>query len=213
MTALTPAFDAALAGSSVTVFGAVSIALPSFTLNLLDGSGTLTFGGLTYVGRDATYGVLAACDNISDGSTDEAPSIKITLNPASNAAAADLASANMQGSPVSVYVGAVNPATGTVIADPYLLFLGELDVPTLSSRRDGRDLSYTVVSSLERCLTDDEGQRLAPGRQRAIYANDAGLDDVSGVETNVYWGVAGENQGISYSAPNIASQIYGAFSR
>lgn len=210
MTALTPAFDAALAGSSVTVFGAVSIALPSYTLNLLDGSGTLSFGSQTYVGRDATYGVLAACDNIQDGSSDNAPSIKITLIPASTAAAADLASANMQGSPVSIYVGAVNPATGAVIADPYLLFLGELDVPTLSARKDGRDLSYTVVSVLERCLTDDEGQRLSPGRQRAIYANDAGLDDVTGVESNVYWGVAGENQGISFRSPNVGSQIISA---
>lgn len=195
MSQLTPAMDTALAGPSPTVFGAVSITLPSATVNLLDGSGQLTFGGKTYVGRNATYGTLAACEEISDGMGDSAPALSLTLLPASDAAAADLAAPGMQGSSVEIYIGAVTPATGAVIADPYLLFLGELDVPTINSTDAGRDLEYQVVSVLERCFVDDEGQRLAPGRQRAIYPNDAGLDDVTGVTETINWGVAGSSYG------------------
>lgn len=199
MTQLTPALDAELAGPSPTVFGAVSIALPSATVNLLDGSGQLAFGGKTYVGRDTTYGTIAAAEPLTDGMGDTAPAMALTLLPASDAAAADLASPAMQGSLVSVYVGAVVPATGAVVADPYLVALFELDVPTLTSGDDGRTLEYELVSVLERCFVDDEGQRLSPGRQRAIYPNDAGLDDVTGVATTVYWGVAGQNvTGIAY---------------
>lgn len=199
MSQLTPAMDAALADPTPTVFGALSIKLPQATVNLLDGSGILTFGGKTYVGRDTTYGVLAACESITDGMGDSSPSLGITLLPASDAAAADLAAPGMQGSRVELYVGVVNPSTGAVVADPYLVFLGELDVPTLNSTAEGRELDYQIVSVLERCFVDDEGQRLSPGRQRAIYPNDAGLDDVTGVAATIYWGVAGTNSGITYA--------------
>lgn len=193
MSDLTPALDAALAGPCPTVFGAFSIALPGYNLNLLDGSGQLSFEGRNYVGRDAIYGVLASCDTLSDGRGDQAPSIKVTLIPASDAAAADLASPAVQGSQTLIHVGVLDRATGLPIPDPHLLFFGELDVPILSADETGRDLQYTIVSVLEHCLADDEGQRLSPGRQRSIYPSDAGLDDVTGVTKTVYWGVAGNN--------------------
>ncbi|UAK23677.1 hypothetical protein [Sphingomonas nostoxanthinifaciens] len=199
MTQLTPATDAAFSGWNPTIFGSVFIALPGYPLGLLDGSAELSFGGRAYLGRDPTYGVLATCAEISDGTGDDAPQLKITIYPANDAAAADLAAPNMQGSQVLIHVGAVNPATGLVIPDPHQLFFGELDVPTLNVRANSRDLEYTVISVFERCLADDEGQRLSPGRQRAIYANDAGLDDVTGVGQPIDWGVAGDSTAVTYS--------------
>lgn len=198
MSELAPALESELAGPAPLVFGAISLNLPDATVNLLDGSGVLAFGGKTYTGRDPTYGVLAACDNLVDAMGDQAPALSITLLPASDAAAADLSKPDMQGSLVEIYVGAVNPATGAVIASPYLAGLYELDVPTLKSTDAGRELDYQLVSVLERCFVDDEGQRLSPGRQRAIYPNDAGLDDVTGVTQTIYWGVAGNN-GITFA--------------
>lgn len=208
MSQLTPAMDAALADPSPTVFGAVSIQLPDATVNLLDGSGILSFGGRTYSGRDDTYGVLAACEDLTDGMGDSAPALSLTLLPASDAAAAALSAPEMQGSRVEIYLGAVVPQTGAVIADPILLGLFELDVPTLGSDDGGRELEYQLASVLERCFVDDEGQRLAPGRQRAIYANDAGLDDVTAVAATINWGVAGTNSGISYGGGGSSSSRF-----
>ena len=199
MSNLTPALEAALKSESPTVFGAVSMSLPTGEVNLLDGAGMLTFGGRTYVGQDDTYGTISDVENLTDGTGDSAPAIGLTLLPAGDAAAA-LASPTMQGAPVAIYLGAVNPVTGAVIPDPYLIFLGEIDVPALVSSEEGRRLDYEIVSVFERLFEDDESARLSPGYHRSIFPNEAGLDGVTGVAETVYWGVAGQNPtGISYA--------------
>lgn len=189
MSALTPALEAALSGASPLVFGAVEINLPGYDLCLLDGAGVLSFGGKTYRGRDPVYGVLAAIEDIGDGVTEQAPSVGITLLPASDAAAASLAAPTMQGSPVAIYIGAVDPASGAVIPDPHLLFLGELDVPTLKSGPNSRSLEYEVVSVFERFFDDDEGARLSDGFHRSIWPDERGFVFVTGVTETVYWGM------------------------
>jgi hypothetical protein len=189
MSALAPALAAALAAPSPTVFGAVEIALPGYDLRLLDGAGTVSFGGRTFVGRDPVYGTLAAIEDIGDGLADEAPAVGITLLPASDAAAASLAAPTMQGSPVAIWIGAIDRATGAVIPDPYPLFLGELDVPTLRSGANSRSLDYEVVSVAERFFDDDEGARLADGFHRSVWPGEAGFAFVTGVAETVYWGM------------------------
>ena len=189
MTGLTPALDAALAAPAPLVFGAVEIALPGYDLRLLDGAGSVTFGGKTFRGRDPIYGVLAAIEDIGDGVSDEAPAVGLTLLPASDAAAADLAAPTMQGSPVAIWLGAVDRTTGAVIPEPYLLFLGELDVPTLKSGRNSRSLEYEMVSVAERFFDDDEGARLADGFHKSVWPGENGFAFVTGVTETVYWGM------------------------
>src|SRR3546814_13277338 len=92
----TPQLDTALQGFSPLVFGAVEIVLPSYNLRLLDGAGTLTFSGKTFVGRDATYGVLAAIEALRDGAGDPSPSLPLTWLPSNEAAAADLPGPTMK---------------------------------------------------------------------------------------------------------------------
>src|SRR3546814_34374 len=165
------------------------LVLPSYNLRLLDGAGTLTFSGKTFVGRDATYGVLAAIEAIRDGAGDQSPSLTITLLPSNDAAAADLAGASMQGSQVSIWVGAVDQATGIVIPDPDLIFFGELDQPTIKAGDNSRALEWTVVSVFDRFFDLEEGQRLAAGFHQSIWAGELGMDFVTGVDEDIYWGV------------------------
>lgn len=200
MTALTPALDSALRADAATVFGAVSIDLPTAQVNLLDGAGLLSFGGRTYVGEDATYGVLSDVEDITDGTGDSAPAFSLTILPSGAAAAAALAAPDMQGSQVRVWFGAINPLTGLVIPDPHLLFLGELDVPSLISSGDGRRLDYEVVSVFERLFEDDESARLSDGFHRSIFPNEFGLEYVTGVAEPVYWGVAGNPSAVVQNA-------------
>jgi hypothetical protein len=193
MSNLTPAFDAELSKPSPIVFGAVSIQLPQAQVNLLDGAGVLTFGGRTYRGMDATYGTLASIEEISEGTGDEAPALSITLLPSGDAAAADLAAATMQGSPVLIYIGAVEPAFGTVVPDPQLIFVGELDVPRLVSKENGRELEYEVVSVFERLFDVDEGARIAPGFHKNIWTGELLFDEITGITQDYFWGVEGKN--------------------
>jgi hypothetical protein len=191
MTQLTPALDAELRRDAPLPFGAISIDLPDAQVNLLDGAGMLAFGGRTFVGEDATYGVLSEVEDLTDGSGDDAPAFSLTLLPNGDAAAAALAAPAMQGSPVFVWIGAVDKVSGLPIPDPHLIFVGEIDVPQLISDDSGRRLDYEVVSVFERLFEDDESSRLSPGHHRSIFPNEAGMDFVTGVAEPVYWGVAG----------------------
>lgn len=190
MTALTPQLDIALRSANPTIFGALSFALPGYTLNLLDGAGQVSFGGKTFLGEDATFGVLSDVEELTDGAGDSAPSFTITLIPSDTAAAATLAAPTMQGASVQLFIGALNPATGLAIPDPHLVFSGEIDVPTLHADEAGRRVEYEVTSVLERLFEDDESARLSPGHHRSIFPAEAGLDFVTGVDQPVYWGIA-----------------------
>lgn len=191
MSTLTTEMDTALAGPAPLLFVGVQIDLPDYTLRLLDGSGFVTFNGGTFVSRDPVFGTLAAAEEIGDGVGDEAPAIGLTLLPASDAAAAALASPAMQGSMVQIFVGCIDRATGLAVPDPELVFVGELDVPTLRSGQNGRSLDFDVVSTFERFFADDEGARLSDGFHKSVWAGEEGLGFITGVEETVYWGMDG----------------------
>jgi hypothetical protein len=188
MTQFTMQMDAELAKPAATIFGAIEILLPGYALRLVDGAAVLSFGGEVFSGRDPTFGTLDSIDPISDGSGDTAPEISVTLLPASDASSSALAAADMQGSQIALWLGAINPDTGSVIPDPYLLFLGELDVPTLEADEHTRQLLYSAVSVFERFFQGDEGQRLSPTWHESVWPGEKGFSAVTGVENPVYWG-------------------------
>lgn len=190
MSQLSPALDNALAGQNPTTFGAAEIVLPTHTIRILDGSGVITFDSKTFTGSDPTYGSLDSVSEFTDGTGDEAPAITLTLAPAGDAAAADLASADMQGSQVSIWLGAVDPTTGLVIGEPYLVFLGVLDTATLKAGANSRLLDLEITSAFEWFFFNDDGVRLSDTFHRYLWPNEDGLSQVTGVAHQIYWGVS-----------------------
>lgn len=188
MTTMSPAMDAALAGMSPTVFGAVEIVLPTATIRLLTGAGVIVFDGKTFTGEDATYGTLYAIESLTDGGGDEAPAVQLTLAPASDAAAAVLASASMQGSPVTFWLGVVDPSNGLVIGEPLMIFLGVLDVPTLKAGRNTRLLEVEVTSVFEDFFFTDDGARLSDTFHQYLWPGETGLASVTSTMHQIYWG-------------------------
>lgn len=188
MAELTPALATALAGDRPLLFGSIEIALPDYELLLLDGSGEVMIGGRKFVGRDPIYGTIDSISKLGDSSGDSAPVLTLTLLTSSSAALATLAGADMQGSPVFTRMGVIDPQTGQVVPDPYLLFAGELDVPTIKWGQNTRRLEYRITSVFERFFQVDEGLRLAPTFHRSIWPGETGLDAVSDVEQPVPWG-------------------------
>lgn len=184
-----PTLKSALAQSSVLLFGALRIALPAYTIRLLDGSGTLQIGGETYVGCDDVFGTIAELSELSEEIGDQAPEITIKLFPPNISAAATLASPHMQGCSVQLLVGAVNMTTGVVIGTPEVVFLGEIDVPTVEIDAQGeRIVSFTVVSVFERLFEIEEGQRASNGWHQSIWPGELGLEHMTGTDVNLYWG-------------------------
>jgi hypothetical protein len=195
---MTPQLTAALDAVSHTIFGCVEILLPGYNLRLLDGAGQITFGGKTFYGHDATFGTLAACEQIDDGAGDEAPALQLTFHPASDAAAATLAAPTMQGSLATVWLGALDITTGLVVPDPEIVFIGELDVPRLIAGEGKRSLELELVSASERFFADDEGARLSDTFHKYLFPGELGLAFTTGVEEQIYWGSEAPAGGVSY---------------
>lgn len=195
----TPAMDAALSGANPTVLGAIQIDLnDGRVIRLLDGMAALAGSWGAFQGRDTVFGSIASIDDFSDGVGDEAPSLSFTLLPSSDAAAADLASADMQGSRVRFWLGAVDRATGIVVADPLLLGDYSLDVPTLTAGAGQRELELECASEFEAYFEGNEGARLNDGFHQSVWAGENGLAHVTGVEQKIYWGQASPPGAITY---------------
>lgn len=196
---LTPELEAAFSAANVTVFGCLKIELPGYTLRLLDGAGELVIDGETYRGRDDTWGVVSGIGEFSDGDPSQAPHMTISFTPASDAAAIDLCSPTFQGSLVTLSIGAINRATGQVIPDPYVLFVGEFDVPTLSIAKGERTVTVEVVSALERCFEQDEGARMSDGFHQSVHPGQLGFGFTTADPTSLPWGSTGSRPVVTVS--------------
>lgn len=183
-----PALDAALATDGVTFFLCGKAELPAYTLRLLGGDGEVEWSEGTFVGRDDTFGVIGSIEAISDGVGDQAPQLTITFLPPSEASSAALSSPDMQGSPLKIWLGALDLATKTVIAEPYLLLDLVLDQPVLSIDKSAKEIAYECVSGFERLFMQDEGLRLSDASHQDYWPGETGLIDMTGIVKTIIWG-------------------------
>lgn len=191
MSELSMGLAAAFAAGNVTLFGALKVEFPDHTLLLLDGSAVLAIGSDIYVGRDTIWGVCSSISEFSDGDATQAPHMVLTFQPPTNTAAANLTAATNQGAAVTIMVGAVNRVTGQVIPDPYVLFVGEWDVGTLTASKGDRAVSAEIVSIFERLFEQDEGARLTDAWLQSIWPGALGLQFHTVDPSNLPWGKSG----------------------
>lgn len=197
MTALPSGLAAELGKDVARIFGAIEINFPSGDVRLLDGSAEMMLFGHLFTGDHPVFGSLESIDEFSDGSGDEAPGMIVTLLPAADAAAADVAAEDMQDARVRLWIGAVNEATGEVIAEPYLLSDALIDIPRLELEPDRRSVDYECVSGMEWFFEAEEGIRLAPAFWESVWPGEYGLRHVTGVQDNPYWGQNTPNPGVT----------------
>ena len=175
--------------ASLTLFVAVEVALVGGgQLRLLDGSGAVSFGGRTFIGLDPDFGVLASLEAVTDGFGDDAPALRIGINPPTASAAAILAGQDMQGKTVLVWLGSVITATGAVDPDPLLIFAGEVDVALLSVGQGTRSLVLDCVSVWERLFEDGEGVRLTNSFHQLAWPGELGFEFMTDVKRQLPWG-------------------------
>lgn len=190
MTGMSPALAAALAAARPTFFAWAEIQLPDATLRLVDGAAEVPMGGHTFAGRDPVYGVLDSIKGLTDSVGDSAPGVTIGLIPASDTALSALLDPAVQGSPVTLGVGAIDMATGLPIGEPYVLFVGELDVPNVKWAANDRRLDWSAVSIGERLFQIEEGRRLSDAFHQKVWPGELGMAFVTDIESWVPWGQA-----------------------
>ncbi|WP_426043705.1 hypothetical protein [Caulobacter sp. DWR3-1-2] len=206
---LSSAFTADLQRSSVVMFCAIQIDLPSGPVRNLDGAGFVSFtvdgATATFTGRDAVFGVMGGITEITDGIATEAPAASLNLLPKTNAAMAALAAPAAQRSRIRIWVGSVDRATGAVI-DVDLWYDGDTSVPTQGVGKNSRVLSMTTNSALMKFLEPDEGARLNDGWLQSAFPGKRGLQFITSVEQTDAWGSDAPRSPIVY-VPTISTRL------
>lgn len=185
---LNPLLASALRGERPLLFGSVEINLPGYDLLLLDGAGELMVGDRKFVGLDPVYGALDSIKGLTDSIGDSAPSVSLGLIPSGEVALAKLIDPLVQGSSVTIAIGCIDMMTGAAVSAPYVLFTGELDVPTIKWGARDRRLEYRAVSAAERLFQVEEANRMTDAHHQSIWPGELGMSLVSYVEDYVPWG-------------------------
>jgi len=198
---LTPQMEAALAATDPLCVALLEINLPGYDLRVLDGASEVRWPRdgeeLTFLGRDPTYGNWSASDAFGDGIGDQVPAMGFTMQPTSIADAVTLTAPEVQGSRSRVWFAVIDKTTGGLVPDPYLLFEGELDQPTLGFDKAKLELDYSVASAFERLFLSDEGNRLSDAFHQLRWPGERGLEYMTGLVRQVLWGPGDRPSGIA----------------
>lgn len=200
--ALDASLNAALRGVAPLVCCLLEIELPDATIRVVDGAGSVAYGGNIFTGEDPTYGTLKAIEGFSEQVGTEAPRIRFAFLPRSLAALAAMSAPGVQGSPVTLWFGAVDPQSGILIGEPELLFVGEVDTADPDAGQNETVLTIDVASAWERLFEANEGTRLNNSFHQSNYPGERGFEFVTQIQRQEPWG---------YDAPrpNVVADVVG----
>lgn len=170
----------AKSNSPVFFFEAV---FESLTLRLWNGIGDLSWSGQTWLGNgwfDGFSGAEESNDFARNG-------MEVQLSGLPETLIALILSGSKQGSSGKLWLGFLNSSNG-VIADPYLVFEGKLDIPSLDEGPDEALITLTYENEFTLINRSTEF-RWEPESQKIFYPNDRGFEFMTATqEWNGQWG-------------------------
>lgn len=182
----------------VLLTGLMKLELPIRPVLLCDGGFTI-WNGDTYEVEDPDFGILSGFEALTEGVGDEAPAGILTLSPPTIADAAVLSTPGYQGSRLRLWVAEKDEATGQVIGQPDLMCDWQVDSTRLRIGRGTLALEISCVTQGQRLFLKNDGNTLSPSFHRSIHPGEAGLDNATGLTTDVAWGIAGPPRGMMSS--------------
>lgn len=191
------ALKSALSAPIVKIFTAFRFEFGGNVYCVLEGEGSVTFGGETYSAKPSGFGAIKAVEYPNESANDESPVMTIVVMPNSVSDAISMSGSNAQGTPVKAYLGAVNPVTNAVIGVPELLFNGVIESSTTEYGEYGSEtcnVTFDITSALELFFADDDGVRLNGTHHRSVWPSELGLDYISEIGIPIEWG---KNTGIT----------------
>lgn len=154
-------------------------------VNLWSGIGDLTWGGDTYTGAGNLLGIMA----IKETQILEAVNVDIQLTGISSAYVSLALTEDYQNRPVTIWIAALN-ASGAIIADPYMLFKGRMDVLEIEEGAETASLTMHTENRLIDLQRAKE-RRYTAEDQKAYYPSDTGFNYVSALQDqSIVWGMA-----------------------
>lgn len=161
----------------------VKVVLPDHTVLWTDG-GVVKWGSDVYRAKDATYGSLKEIGDIEDGIEVDGEPVTISVIPPSLISLEALADADAQGGRVEIYLVAL--VNGAIAGEPYLLYIGELDQPSMRPGRE-RVLDYDVIPGEARALRVSEEQRQTDAFHRYRWPGEKGQQYATDGTKLTYW--------------------------
>lgn len=180
---VTTEFKNQVEGDSLSPFYAVELDFDDTVLRYWTGYGEISFDSKTFTGYADFLNITLAAET-----TDlEATGASVEISGISASTISLALGEQYQGNPFKVWLG-VLADDGTVIADPYMVFEGKMDVMNL--RADGTTSVVTV--SAESSLIDLNRSRIrryTDQDQKVDFPNDRGLEYVPTIQgMDIAWG-------------------------
>lgn len=174
---------AASLSASINPIMLVRVGSASGDMRMWTGYGPLEWGGYTWLGG----GTLLGISPVQETGDVQADGIALSLSGVPSEMISLALGDARQGLPAEVYIGALDDE-GALLGDPYLLFSGLTDVPSIDDT--GEDVRISITA--ENRLIDLERPRVrryTPEDQKAEYPNDKGFDFVAGLQDKqITWG-------------------------
>lgn len=148
-----------------------------------NGIGDLVFDGDTYLGA----GQLLDISDIQESEDIKADSVTFTLSGIPATIIEVALEENYQGRPVTLWRGAFD-ADKAIVADPFIIFAGEMDVMTISEFGNTATVSVIAESQM-RSLRRPSTRKWTSADQKAVHPSDKGFDEVPQIQDEpLVWG-------------------------
>ncbi len=152
-------------------------------LNLWSGYNDIIWNSQIFVGS----GNVLAVDRVEETQEFRATSVSFSLNGINSALIASALTANYQGRPAIMWF-AVMDNSRNIIATPYQLFKGRMDIISFSDNGDTADFNIKCESNIIDIRKARE-RRYTPEDQKIDYEDDRGLDFIPKIQDiEIAWG-------------------------
>lgn len=179
---LTSAVQTQLAASELEPFFAIKLNFDSGALRLWTGYGEITVASETYTGGGQFLGISPVEETVEVA----ARGVTMSLNGIDASLISYALTENYQTRSAKVYLGVIS--SGAVVADPYLIFDGRMDVMTIDDNGETANIAMTAESRLID-LERPKLRRYTSDDQKLQHPNDTGFDFVASLqEKEIAWG-------------------------
>jgi hypothetical protein len=163
----------------------VRMVFDSSVLNIWSGIGDLAFGGNTYTGT----GDLLSISEITETADIQATGIKVSLTGIKTSFIAIAKDQDYQGRVLNVSLGAFD-ASGSLIADPVIVFSGFMATMTISESGQYSTITVSVENKLI-SFERSKVRRYTAEDQKIDHPTDKGFEFVTAiVQKEIIWGRA-----------------------
>ena len=161
----------------------VRMVFDSSQLNIWSGVGDISFDSVTYTG----LGDLLSISDIKETSDISATGINVSLSGVKTSLIALAKDQDYQGRELTVRLGAFNE-TGSLIADPVIIFSGFMDTMTIAEAGTYSTISIAVENKLV-AFERSKVRRYTAEDQKIDHPTDKGFEFVTSiVQKEIFWG-------------------------